>query len=62
MTMQEKKKYRGGNVLRYEPQDLTLVNSDPAYRVSFEQARCMRFCERIQGYNVQLTKEFALEL
>jgi hypothetical protein len=60
MTSQEKKKYKGGNVLRYEPQEMTLVNSDPAYRVSFEQAGCMRFCERIQGYNVQLTKEFTL--
>jgi hypothetical protein len=28
--------------------------------VSFEQDGCMIFCERIQGYNVQLTKEFAL--
>jgi len=56
--MRGKKKYRGGNVLRYEPQDLDLVNSDPAYKISFEQARCMRCCERIQGYNVEMTKEF----
>jgi hypothetical protein len=47
-------------VLRYEPQNLSLVNSNPAFRVSFEQARCMRFCEKIQGYNMQLTKEFSL--
>jgi hypothetical protein len=60
MTTQEKKKYRGGNMLRYEPQSLTLVNSDPAFRVSFEQAGCIRFCEKIQGYNLQLTKEFSL--
>jgi hypothetical protein len=61
MTTQEKKKYKGGNVLRYEPQDLTLVNSDPAYKMSFEQAGCIRFCEKIQGYNVQLTKEFSMK-
>ena len=60
MTSQEKKKYKGGNVLRYEPQELTLVNSDLAYRVSFEHVGCMRFCERIQGYNVKLTREFSL--
>jgi hypothetical protein len=47
-------------VLRYEPQSLTLVNSDPAFKVSFEQVGCMRFCEKIQGYNMQLTKEFSL--
>jgi hypothetical protein len=60
MTTQEKKKHRGGNVLRYEPQSLSLVNSDPAFRVSFEQAGCIRFCEKIQGYNQQLTKDFSL--
>jgi hypothetical protein len=47
-------------VLRCEPQSLELVNSDPAFRVSFEQVGCMRFCEKIQGYNVQVTKEFTL--
>jgi hypothetical protein len=36
------------------------VNFDPTFRVSFEQAGCMRFCEKIQGYNVQVTKEFSL--
>jgi hypothetical protein len=47
-------------VLRCEPQSLKLVNFDPAFRVSFEQVGCMRFCEKIQGYNVQVTKEFSL--
>jgi hypothetical protein len=47
-------------VLRYEPQSLNLVNSDPAFRVSFEKARCIRFCEKIQGYNIQLKNEFSL--
>jgi len=27
--------------------------------VAFEQVGCMRFCERIQGYHLQFTKEFA---
>jgi hypothetical protein len=43
MTSQEKKKYKGENVLRYEPQELTLVNSNPAYKVLFKQVGCMRF-------------------
>jgi hypothetical protein len=41
MTPQENKKYKGGNSFRYELEGLTLVNSDPSYKVSFEQARCM---------------------
>jgi len=27
--------------------------------MDFEQVGCMRFCEKIQGYHLQLTKEFA---
>jgi hypothetical protein len=60
MNSQGKKKYKGENRFRYEPQELTLVNSDPAYMVSFEHAGCMRFCESVQGYNVKLTKQFSL--
>jgi hypothetical protein len=61
MTTQERKKYkRGGIVLRNEPQSPSLVNLDPAFRFSFEQAGCMRFYEKIQGYNMQLTKDFSL--
>jgi hypothetical protein len=33
MTPQGKKKYKGGNIFIYEPQGITLVNLDPAYRV-----------------------------
>jgi hypothetical protein len=46
--------------MRYEPHSLNLVNSDPAFRMSFEQVGCIRFCEKIQGYNMQLTKEFSM--
>jgi hypothetical protein len=45
--------------MRFEPQNLKLVNADPMIRVSFEQARCIRFCEKVQGYNAQLTMQFS---
>ena len=35
-----------------------MINSDPTNRVAFEHTGCIWFCEKIQGYNVQLTKEF----
>jgi hypothetical protein len=60
-TLQSKRKNaRSGKVMRFEPHDLKLVNADPMIRVSFEQAGCIRFCEKIQGYNAQLTKHFTL--
>jgi hypothetical protein len=51
-----RKKARSGSVVRFEPQDLELINEDPAIRVSFEQAICMCFYKRIKGYNGKLTE------
>jgi hypothetical protein len=55
-----RKKARSGRAVRFEPHDLELINKDPAIRVSFEQAGCMRFCEKIKGYNAKLTEHFTL--
>jgi hypothetical protein len=60
-TSQSKiKNARSGKVVRFEPHDLNLINVDPTIRVSFEQTICIRFYEKIQGYNVELTKKFSL--
>jgi hypothetical protein len=59
-TTQSKRKNVSGKVMRFEPHDLKLVNANPTIIVSFEQVGCIRFCEKIQGYNAQLTKQFAL--
>jgi hypothetical protein len=61
METRGKKKYnKGGCVIIFEPHNLQLVNYDPTIRVSFEKPGCMIFCEKIQGYNVQQTKDFTL--
>jgi hypothetical protein len=36
-----------------------LVNTNPIIRASFEQMGCIRFCEKLQGYNRQARREFA---
>jgi hypothetical protein len=60
-TSQSKRKNsRSNKVVRFEPQDLELINANPIIRVSFEQARCIHLCEKIQGYNAQITKQFVL--
>jgi ATP-dependent RNA circularization protein (DNA/RNA ligase family) len=46
--------------VRFEPRSLNLVNAYPTIKMSFEQDGCMSFCEKVQGYNVQLTKQFDL--
>jgi hypothetical protein len=55
-----RKKARSGRVVRFEPRDLELINEDPTIMAYFEQVVCMCFCERIQGYNMKLVEQFAL--
>jgi hypothetical protein len=61
MTTPERrrKNVKGGDIVRFEPQGLNLVNTDPTIRESFEQVGCIRFCVKIQGYNIQVAREFA---
>jgi hypothetical protein len=62
MTTPQRKRnnVRSRESMRFEPQSLNLVNADPTIKVSFEQDGCMSFYEKVQGYNVQLTKQFSL--
>lgn len=60
MSTPKGRKHKGGAIVRFEPQNLTFINVDPTIRVAFEQVGCIRFCEKIQGYNAQLTKEFVM--
>jgi len=55
-----KKTTNGGDNVIFEPQALKFVNVDPVVRVAFEQVGCIIFCEKLQGYNMQVTKEFEL--
>jgi hypothetical protein len=55
-----KKVYKGGAIIHTEPQDLVLFEDDPTFRASFERVGCMSFCQRIQGFYQQVTKDFAL--
>jgi hypothetical protein len=55
-----RKKVRSGRVMKSEPQDLELINEDLIIRASFEKFGCMRFYERIKGYNVNLVEQFTL--
>jgi hypothetical protein len=46
-----RKNVRSGEILRFEPQGLNLVNEEPKIRASFEQVGCIRFFEKLHGYN-----------
>jgi hypothetical protein len=55
-----KKVYKGNAIIHIKPQDLVLFEADPTFRLSFERVGCMNFCQKIQGFNQQVTKYFAL--
>jgi hypothetical protein len=55
-----KKVYKGGAIIRTGTQDLVLFEDEPTFRASFERVGCMIFCQKIQGFNQQVTKDFAL--
>ena len=55
-----KKTNKGGSVVRYEPVDLKLVMEDPSFAEAFTNARCMRFCQKLQGYHAQVSKDSAV--
>jgi hypothetical protein len=54
-----RKNVKGGDIMRFEPHGLNLVNADPTIRESFEQVGCIRFCEKLQVYNIWVVREFA---
>lgn len=58
MSTPEDKKHKRGAIIHFEPQDITKINADPNITLDFEQVGRMRFCQKIQGYHLQLTKEF----
>jgi hypothetical protein len=60
-SVEQKKRYnKGEDILKFEPQGLQLLNSDPAFRKSFQQVRCLTFCGKMEGYNVEVEKQFSL--
>jgi hypothetical protein len=53
-------KERGMEHVGPKTQSLALVNGDPNVRSSFEEAGCMSFCKKIQGFNMKLVEQFVL--
>ena len=55
-----KKVEKGGAIFYTNLQDLVLFEDDLTFSASFEQVGCMSFCQRIQGFHQQVTKDFVL--
>jgi hypothetical protein len=45
---QHKKTHKGGGIVRIEPYDMQLLDSDPLIREAFQRVGCITFCQKMQ--------------
>ena len=58
--LEERRNHRSGRCLRTEPEGLEALTKDKSVEEAFKNAGCWRFCEKLQGGHMQVTREFAL--
>lgn len=54
-----KKDHRSRRCIRNEPKSLDFLLRNSEVEQAFKQVGCWRFCEKLQGGHMQVTKEFA---
>jgi hypothetical protein len=57
---QKRKVYKGGDIVRFEPEGIQLVDSNPIFREYFQAMGCLTFCEKIEGGHMEVAKQFSL--
>jgi hypothetical protein len=59
-TPQMKKSHKGGKVVRTEPVDMHLFETEPMSREVFQRVGCLSFCQNMQRGHPEVTRKFAL--
>jgi hypothetical protein len=59
-TPQSKKAHKGGKIVRTEPVDMRLFDTNPIAREAFQRVGCLSFCQNMQRGHLEVAKEFAL--
>jgi hypothetical protein len=49
-----------GEIVRVEPHDLQLINSEPFFKEAFQRVGCLVFCEKMKRGHPKVAKKFAL--
>jgi len=57
---EKKKVHEGGDIVRFKPQGLQLLDSNPIFRETFQAVGCLTFCEKLQGGHMEVAKQFSL--
>jgi hypothetical protein len=61
-TQQQKKAYEGGGIVRTEPYDMQLFDVKPLIREVFQRVGCFNFCQKIERFHPEVSREFSLNL
>jgi hypothetical protein len=56
----KKKVHKGGDIVRFKPQGLQLLDLNIVFKESFQAVGCLTFCEKIQGGHMEVEKQFSL--
>jgi hypothetical protein len=55
-NQQGKKVHKGGDIVRVEPHDMQLINSEPFFKEAFQRVGCLNFCEKMQRGHHEVAK------
>jgi hypothetical protein len=59
-SQQGKKVHKGGEIVRVEPHDPQLINSEPFFKEEFQRVDFLIFCEKMKRGHPEVAKKFAL--
>ena len=57
---QRKKPNKGGEIMRYEPQGMVLLNSCPGFVEVFKREGYLKFWQQLQGHHVEVAYKLVL--
>jgi hypothetical protein len=55
-SQQNKKTHKGGDIVRTEPYDMQLINSEPFFKEVFQRVGCLIFVKKMQRGHPEVAK------
>lgn len=52
--------HKGGEVVRFKPNDMSLLKSNPCYEEIFRRASCLKLCLKMDGHHIDVSYKFSL--
>jgi hypothetical protein len=51
-------KKRSGSMVMFEPTNTSIIEKDPNHVDSFKCMGCWRFCQKLQGHHLEVSRDF----